>query len=248
MYDINQPGAPVLRDEDQRRGKDRHPVIRYGARDWSGKSKFTNGEQLLLNTDGRLDRDRYLLATIDDADSSTEPLATRSSLVRLLAVALWNDADIMLESSRVNHQVRAILGQLALRRFRGGAPLPPLHIIDTRDVAVHPRRSDQKRYSNWTEATDPHELNRLVESLMTGTVELFLKLHRAGIEDKAIHLLALEGQPLRDSLRARSAAEHLREQRWNDREIRDYLALNGFLNHSGNIGVWTHAQYKQLGV
>ena len=40
----------------------------------------------------------------------------------------------------------------------------------------------------------------------------------------------------------------LREEGKNQTEVQRYLALHGFVNATGTIGVWDHIDYTKLGI
>jgi len=52
--------------------------------------------------------------------------------------------------------------------------------------------------------------------------------------------------PLRDAEQAFLQAKLREEQGWSQASIRKYLELYGFINLSGNVGRWNHAQYTKL--
>ncbi len=248
-FDPDFPGAPAFRYNDDR-AKDRMPVVRYGAplRLATGQ-RFTLGETWLINDDGYRGQDRYLLGTIMDDDARDHPIESRPSLVRL-ATALMYGVGILVESS-VTAPVLAVVASLPRPQpAEPRARLMVTHLGKTRPE--HPRAKSGYRgaIERVKAAVDPHTVSQQTASLRQAAQAMVVTMLEEDSSmlpgDRAVaRLLGVEGHPLRDYEHAGRAVDHL-QTRWSDKDIRRYLTLYGFVNASGNIGVWNHANLQRL--
>lgn len=248
-FDVDAPGAPVFRYTDQA-AKDRLPMVRYGApsRLATGQ-RFTGGESWLINQKRYRGQDRYLLGSITDDDAHTHPIESRPSLVRL-AVATMYGIGILIERP-VSAPVLAVIASL-------GWPQRPVRLMvttkpETRPAGPRARTGYKPAIKRMTEAVDTYTLSQQADALRNAASAMMVAgLHEAGYSmlpgDTALaRLLGVEGRPLRDYEHAARAVDHLQTRaRWSDKDIRHYLALHGFVNASGNIGVWNHDNLQRL--
>lgn len=250
-FNPDAPGAPVIRkadaDPDDRdavqRKLDRRPVVRYGPRGPITRgSRFTKSEQWLINRDGnRHQMDYFLLGTLLETDQRTAPLAERTNLRRLIGLSYFLGADVLIESNHVNKDLLAVLGQYALRSNRR------VIFRDEPRTNPHARSSAARaRYRAWSAHLDEHQANSIVDALLGSATTLdfvrFVSKPRAYAEEA----LDCVGAPTRHADLARLADRHLTHTGWNDREIRDYLSLHGFVNTKGGLGIWNHNNLMTL--
>lgn len=238
MYNIHQPGAPILRGMAEPKKKDRRPVIRYGRRGPQKRKGMSSGEEIILDTPAHLPGPaRYLMGAIPVTDASSA-LSSRRSLEALFAISFTQQADILVDDGGVvDHEVRAVLAHYALRSGRNLLyPAAPL----TR------RLTREKQLREFAQHVGEDRLPHMLTAAVGPDGQLMANLLGSNAEVYA--LLGVAGQPLRDFEQAKVAAGHLRCQGWNQARVREHLSLHGFANSSGTLGVWNHAEFKKLSI
>lgn len=258
MFDPAFPGAPVLRSileeaSDAYRKRDRRPVVRYGHRPAPASThRFTTAERWLVNRDGqRVGNDFFIAGTIRDNDAQSSPLETRASLRRLLGIASFCNTDILVEANHPNRDVLALLGHFADKTGRrvilSGASTTNPHRRGRPDPGRRYSRAATETYAGWRAQADEHTTARALKQLVhDATADLVATESWDDTANYARRLLGCEDLPVRDPALAAVVDQHLRGHGWHDRDIRDYLALHGFVNTKGGLGIWNHANLEDV--